>query len=84
MKFFSRFSSNKWRKLVHNVSDQYIDILEVDRVGFLDEGTFTCQVEINGIQYCRSLTVRIRKPPLVKTEPMSLTVSKVRKELIII
>jgi len=59
------------------VTDQYTALLAVERVQKYDEGKFTCQVEDFNIQQCMSKFVKVKRRPLVKIEPMSLTVKKV-------
>lgn len=76
--FFSIFS-HKWIKLIKDphVTDQYTALLAVGTARKYDEGKFTCQVEDFNIQQCKSKFVKVKRPPLVKIEPMSLTVRKV-------
>lgn len=76
--FFSNFS-HKWIKLIKDphVADQYTALLAVERAHSLDEGTFTCQVEDFKLQQCISKDVKISQRPLVKTEPIGLTVRRV-------
>lgn len=59
------------------MTDQYTALLGVERVQKYDEGKFTCQVEDFNIQQCMSKFVKVKRRPLVKIEPMSLTVKKV-------
>lgn len=59
------------------MADQYTALLGVESAEILDGGTFTCQVEDFHIQQCLSRTVFIKAPPIVKVEPMTLTIRKV-------
>ncbi|RZC38042.1 uncharacterized protein BDFB_006490, partial [Asbolus verrucosus] len=71
-------TSHKWSRLIKDphLEDQYTALLGVERSDILDSGTFTCQVEDFGIQQCLSRRVFIKAPPVIKVEPMSLTVRK--------
>ncbi|KAJ8964500.1 hypothetical protein NQ314_004788, partial [Rhamnusium bicolor] len=71
-------TSRKWIKLIKDphMADQYTALLAVERAHNYDEGTFTCQVEDFNIQQCLSKQVKVGRRPLVKIEPMSLTVRK--------
>ncbi|XP_050305057.1 uncharacterized protein LOC126742453 [Anthonomus grandis grandis] len=72
------YARHKWIKLIKDphVTDQYTALLAVERAQKQDEGKFTCQVEDFNIQQCMAKYVKIKKRPLVKIEPMSLTVRK--------
>ncbi|CAG9764098.1 unnamed protein product [Ceutorhynchus assimilis] len=72
------YTRHKWVKLIKDphVSDQYTALLAVERAQKYDEGKFTCQVEDFNIQQCMSKFVKVKTGPLVKIEPMSLTVKK--------
>uniref|UniRef100_A0AAR5P1W8 Ig-like domain-containing protein n=1 Tax=Dendroctonus ponderosae TaxID=77166 RepID=A0AAR5P1W8_DENPD len=72
------FTPHKWIKLIKHphVTDQYTALLAVGTARKYDEGKFTCQVEDFNIQQCKSKFVKVKRPPLVKIEPMSLTVRK--------
>ncbi|KAH1027771.1 hypothetical protein HUJ05_001219 [Dendroctonus ponderosae] len=72
------FTRHKWIKLIKDphVTDQYTALLAVGTARKYDEGKFTCQVEDFNIQQCKSKFVKVKRPPLVKIEPMSLTVRK--------
>ncbi|XP_044268389.1 uncharacterized protein LOC123013719 isoform X2 [Tribolium madens] len=74
----TEFTSHKWSRLIKypHSDDQYTALLGVSRSDILDSGTFTCQVEDFGIQQCLSRRVAIKAPPVIKVEPMSLTVRK--------
>lgn len=76
---YNFFFSHKWIKLIKDphVADQYTALLAVERAHSFDEGTFTCQVEDFKLQQCLSREVKIGKRPLVKIEPISLTVRRV-------
>lgn len=71
--------SHKWNRLIKHPhsDDQYTALLGISKSDILDSGTFTCQVEDFGIQQCLSGRVSIKAPPVIKVEPMSLTVRKV-------
>ncbi|KAJ8918647.1 hypothetical protein NQ315_013153 [Exocentrus adspersus] len=71
-------TSRKWIKLIKDphIPDQYTALLAVQNAHPLDEGTFTCQVEDFSTQQCLSKHVRVGRKPLVRVEPMSLTVRK--------
>lgn len=71
--------SRKWIKLIKDphIADQYTALLAVQSAHGYDEGTFTCQVEDFNIQQCLSKQVKVGRRPLVRVEPMSLTVRKV-------
>ncbi|KAF7283416.1 hypothetical protein GWI33_000645 [Rhynchophorus ferrugineus] len=72
------YAKQKWIKLIKDphVTDQYTALLAVERAQKYDEGKFTCQVEDFNIQQCMSKFVKVKRRPLVKIEPMSLTVKK--------
>ncbi|XP_066246025.1 uncharacterized protein [Euwallacea similis] len=74
------YARHKWIKLIKDphVTDQYTALLAVERAQKYDEGKFTCQVEDFNIQQCMSKFVKVKRRPLVKIEPMSLTVRKGR------
>ncbi|XP_063921163.1 uncharacterized protein LOC135135989 isoform X2 [Zophobas morio] len=74
----TEFTSHKWSRLINDphISDQYTALLGIARSDILDGGTFTCQVEDFGVQQCLSRRVFIKAPPVIKVEPMSLTVRK--------
>lgn len=71
--------SRKWIKLIKDphIADQYTALLGVQSAHNYDEGSFTCQVEDFNIQHCLSKQVKVGRRPLVRVEPMSLTVRKV-------
>ncbi|KYB25425.1 uncharacterized protein LOC100142542 [Tribolium castaneum] len=74
----TEITSHKWNRLIKypHSDDQYTALLGISRSDILDSGTFTCQVEDYGIQQCLSRRVAIKAPPVIKVEPMSLTVRK--------
>ncbi|KAH0815829.1 hypothetical protein GEV33_006961 [Tenebrio molitor] len=74
----TEFTSHKWSRLIKDphLDDQYTALLGISRSDILDSGTFTCQVEDFRIQQCLSRRVFIKAPPVIKVEPMSLTVQK--------
>ncbi|KAF5306155.1 hypothetical protein FQR65_LT07431 [Abscondita terminalis] len=73
----SLLSSNKWTRLIQNPQqNKYTSLLGVEKVSYLDEGLFVCEAEDVGVKQCLSRTVEITKPPVVKIEPMTLTVQK--------
>ncbi|KAK4875869.1 hypothetical protein RN001_012291 [Aquatica leii] len=70
-------SSNKWTRLIQNPQmNKYTSVLGIEKVTYLDEGLFVCEAEDAGVKQCLSRTVEITKPPIVKIEPMTLTVQK--------
>lgn len=57
-------------------SEQYTGILGVDNADPLDSGLYTCQVTDWGYQQCRSMSLEVLVAPLVRVDPMSVTVEK--------
>lgn len=71
-------SSRKWTRLIKDPrqTDQYTALLAIERAETTDSGSFTCQVEDLNVQNCLSHSVVVRNSPIVKIEPMSMTVKK--------
>ncbi|KAF5298135.1 hypothetical protein FQA39_LY02559 [Lamprigera yunnana] len=70
-------TSNKWIRLIASPQqNRFTSILGVDKISYFDEGLFVCEAEDVGLKQCLSRTVEITKPPIVKIEPMTLTVQK--------
>ncbi|KAK9882630.1 hypothetical protein WA026_022499, partial [Henosepilachna vigintioctopunctata] len=68
----------KWQRIIKDphFDGQYTALLGVTDADVTDGGVFTCQVEDFGFRRCVSKRMRIKEPPIITLDPMSLTVRK--------
>lgn len=72
-----------WRRLLPlDSAEQYTALLGIEKSDSLDGGKYTCQVTDWGYQQCKSITLEVLQAPQVKVDPMSLTVEKVKCQIL--